>query len=130
MRSLRVCLALLSAVAAGVAIPTAQAETKPPNIVIFMTDDQGYADVGVFGAKGFTTPNLDRMAHEGRRFTDFHSAQPVCSASRTGLLTGCYPNRIGIHGALGPNSKVGISDGEMTLGQLVKQKGYATALYG
>ncbi len=54
----------------------------------------------------------------------------VCSASRAGLLTGCYPNRIGINGALGPNSKIGISDGEMTLAQLVKQKGYATAIYG
>src|ERR1043165_10266334 len=97
MRSLRVCLAILSVTAvAGLAAPIARAETKPPNIVIFMTDDQGYADVGVFGAKGFTTPNLDRMAHEGRRFTDFHSAQPVCSASRTGLLTGCYPNRVAL----------------------------------
>lgn len=101
-----------------------------PNVVIIFTDDQGYADVGVFGAKGFTTPNLDRMAAEGRRFTDFHAAQPVCSASRTGLLTGCYPNRVGIHGALGPGSRVGISDGEMTIAELVKQRGYATAIYG
>ena len=101
-----------------IAALAAHAADRPPNVIIIFTDDQGYADVGVFGAKGFTTPNLDRMAHEGRRFTDFHSAQPVCSASRTGLLTGCYPNRIGIHGALGPDSKIGISDGEMTLAQL------------
>jgi arylsulfatase len=103
---------------------------ESPNIVIIFTDDQGYADVGVFGARGFTTPNLDRMAAEGRRFTDFHVAQAVCSASRTALLTGCYPNRIGIHGALGPGSKHGIADGEMTLAELVKQRGYATAIYG
>ncbi len=103
---------------------------KPPNIVIIFTDDQGYADVGVFGAKGFQTPNLDRMASEGCIFRNFHVAQPVCSASRCALLTGCYPNRLGIHGALGPRSKVGISDGEMTLAQLVKQRGYATAIFG
>src|SRR3954454_22523985 len=84
-----------------------------PNIVIIFTDDQGYGDVGVFGAKGFTTPNLDRMAREGRTFTNFHSSQPVCSASRAGLLTGCYSNRIGIHGALGPAATVGIADTEM-----------------
>ncbi len=103
---------------------------KPPNIVIIFTDDQGYADVGVFGAKGFQTPNLDRMASEGCIFRNFHVAQPVCSASRCALLTGCYPNRLGIHGALGPRSKVGISDSEMTLAQLVKQRGYATAIFG
>src|SRR5215212_10627683 len=82
-----------------------------PNIVIILTDDQGYADVGVFGAKGFKTPNLDRLASEGRIFRNFHVAQPVCSASRTALLTGCYPNRLGIHGALGPGSRVSISNG-------------------
>src|ERR1051325_3432810 len=101
-----------------------------PNVVIIFTDDQGYADVGVFGAKGFITPNLDRLASQGRIFRNFHVAQPVCSASRCGLLTGCYPNRLGIHGALGPRSKVGITDNEMTLAQLVKQKGYATAIFG
>src|SRR2546426_10777979 len=101
-----------------------------PNIVIIFTDDQGYADVGVFGAKGFQTPNLDRLAGQGRIFRNFHVAQPVCSASRTALLTGCYPNRLGIHGALGPRSKVGISSDEMTLAELVKQRGYATAIFG
>ncbi len=106
------------------------AASRPPNIIIIFTDDQGYADVGVFGAKGFTTPNLDRMAAEGRKFTNFHVPQPVCSASRAGLLTGCYPNRIGIHGALGPNARHGIADTEMTLAQLVKQKGYSTGMAG
>jgi arylsulfatase len=101
-----------------------------PNIVIIFTDDQGYADVGVFGAKGFQTPNLDRLASQGCVFRNFHVAQPVCSASRAGLLTGCYPNRFGIHGALGPRSPVGISTNEMTLAELVKQRGYATAIFG
>jgi len=124
-------LALMVVLAAG-CIGTAHA-AKPavlPNIVIIFADDQGYADVGVFGAKGFRTPNLDRLAAEGCVFRNFHVAQPVCSASRAGLLTGCYPNRIGIHGALGPGSRVGISNEEMTLAQLVKQKGYATAIFG
>jgi len=101
-----------------------------PNFVIIFTDDQGYGDVGVFGAKGFTTPNLDRMAQEGRKFTNFHVPQPVCSASRAGLLTGCYPNRIGIHGALGPKAGIGLSHDEMTLAELVKQKGYMTGMAG
>jgi arylsulfatase len=110
---------------------SAQAASQDlPNIVIIFTDDQGYADVGVFGAKGFQTPNLDRLASQGCIFRNFHVAQPVCSASRTGLLTGCYPNRIGIHGALGPHSAVGISTNEMTLAELVKQRGYATAIFG
>ena len=103
---------------------------RQPNIVIIFTDDQGYADVGVFGAKGFETPNLDRMAAEGTKFTDFYVAQPVCSASRAGLLTGCYPNRVGILGALFPDSQHGIHDDEMTIAEVVKQRGYATAIYG
>ena len=112
-------------------VPVPAAGPNPlPNIVIIFTDDQGYADVGVFGAKGFQTPNLDHLATQGRIFRNFHVAQPVCSASRTALLTGCYPNRLGIHGALGPRSKVGISDNEMTLAELVKQRGYATAIFG
>jgi arylsulfatase A len=105
-------------------------EDRPPNIVIIFTDDQGYGDLGCFGAKGFATPNLDRLAREGRRFTNFHVAQPVCSASRAALLTGCYPNRIGIHGALGPNVKVGIADGETTIAEVLKTRGYATGMAG
>ena len=101
-----------------------------PNIVIIFTDDQGYGDLGTYGATQFTTPHLDRLAREGIRFTHFYSAQAVCSASRAGLLTGCYPNRIGISGALGPQSKVGIHDDEMTIAELVKQKGYATGIFG
>lgn len=103
---------------------------EKPNIVIIFCDDLGYGDIGAYGAKGYKTPHLDRLAAEGNRFTRFYSAQPVCSASRAALLTGCYPNRIGIRGALGPKSPVGINDNEMTLGELAKQRGYATAIYG
>jgi arylsulfatase A-like enzyme len=110
---------------------TAEAATgRPPNVVIVFTDDQGYADVGVFGAKGFRTPNIDRLAREGAVFRNFHVAQPVCSASRCALLTGCYPNRLGLHGALGPRSAVGLGSGETTLAELLKARGYATAIYG
>jgi arylsulfatase len=103
---------------------------RPPNVVIIFTDDQGYGDVGCYGAKGFQTPNLDRLAREGIRFTDFYVAQAVCSSSRTALLTGCYPNRLGIVGALGPKDRHGIHDDETTLGELCKSRGYATAAIG
>lgn len=108
---------------------TAAAE-RPPNIILIFTDDQGYGDVGVFGARGFATPNLDRLAREGVRFTNFHVAQAVCSASRAALLTGCYPNRLGIHGALGPNAAHGIAAPETTLPEMLKARGYATGMAG
>src|SRR5580704_684209 len=103
---------------------TALAADKLPNVVIILTDDQGYADVGKFGAVGFKTPNLDRMADEGVIFRNFHVAQPICSASRCALMTGCYPNRVGIHGALGPHAKIGLGTNEMTMAELFKQRGY------
>ena len=113
----------------GIAAPLTAAE-RPPNVVLIFADDLGYGDLGCYGATGWATPHLDRMAKEGVRFTDFHTAQPVCSASRAALLTGCYANRIGIHGALGPQARHGIADGELTLAELCKQKGYATGMVG
>ena len=103
---------------------------EPPNVVIVYCDDMGYADVGCFGARAYKTPNIDKLATQGMRFTDFYVAQAVCSASRTALLTGCYPNRVGILGALGPSSQVGIDDDEVTLAEIVKDRGYKTAIYG
>jgi arylsulfatase len=114
----------------GSSKPAAAESVALPNFVIVFCDDLGYGDVGVYGAQGYATPNIDRLAAEGTRFTRFYVAQAVCSASRAALLTGCYPNRIGIRGALGPRSKLGISDDEMTLAEVVKQKHYATAIYG
>ena len=107
-----------------------QAQKRPTNIVIIFIDDMGYTDIGPFGAKNYPTPNLDRMAEEGRKFTDFYVTQAVCSASRAGLLTGCYNVRVGILGALGPKATHGINPSEMTLAEVCKQKGYATACYG
>ena len=114
--------------------PAAAAENnareKLPNFVIVFTDDQGYQDVGCFGSPDIETPHIDRMAKEGMRFTNFYAAQAVCSASRAALITGCYPNRIGISGALGPRSNHGIHADELTIAEVVKQRGYATAIYG
>jgi arylsulfatase A-like enzyme len=103
---------------------------KAPNIVLIYMDDMGYGDLSCYGAMQYQTPNLDKMAHEGIRFTNFLTAQAVCSASRAALLTGCYPNRIGISGALMPYAKNGINDTEMTIAELLKQKGYATGIFG
>lgn len=107
-----------------------EASASTPNIIVIFMDDLGYADIGPFGARGYNTPNLDRMASEGRRFTDFVVASAVCSASRSALMTGCIHERIGFRGALGPNSMMGIAASEMTLAELCKQKGYATAIFG
>ncbi len=107
-----------------------QTKKNLPNIVLIFMDDMGYGDIGTYGAIDYQTPNLDNLATEGMRFTNFYAAQAVCSASRAGLLTGCYPNRIGISGALMPWAKHGLSDKEMTIAELLKQKGYATGMAG
>ncbi len=105
-------------------------DTTTPNVVIIFTDDQGYQDVGCFGATDIKTPHLDQMAKDGIRLTDFYAAQAVCSASRAGLLTGCYPNRLGIHGAFMPSSKHGLSLSETTIAEMLKGIGYKTGVFG
>src|SRR5690349_12902300 len=90
----------------------ARGADRPPNVVMIFVDDMGYGDLTCYGSKGPATPNLDRMAKEGVRFTDFYVAQAVCSASRCALLTGCYNVRLGILGALGPKAKVGLNPAE------------------
>ena len=129
MRRLLLALGSALAFAATLTAATPAASGPPPNVVLIYCDDLGYADIGPFGGRT-PTPHLDRLAREGTRFTRFYVAQPVCSASRAALMTGCYPNRIGIAGALSPNATVGISAGETTLAQLVKPRGYATAMFG
>ncbi|MFN5271839.1 MAG: sulfatase, partial [Planctomycetota bacterium] len=101
-----------------------------PNIIVVFADDLGYGDLGCYGQKAYKTPHIDSIAANGVRFTDFHSSQPVCSASRASLLTGCYANRIGIHGALGPAAKNGIHDDEVLLSEMLKSKGYNTCAVG
>ena len=100
------------------------------NIVLINLDDVGYGDFSFNGAYGYTTPNIDKMAAEGVRFTHFLAGQPISGASRAGLLTGCYPNRIGFAGAPGPDSNYGIHPDEMTIAEVLKQKGYSTAIFG
>ncbi|MGI9545553.1 MAG: sulfatase-like hydrolase/transferase, partial [Cyclobacteriaceae bacterium] len=102
----------------------------PPNIVIIFTDDQGYQDVGCFGSPDIKTPNLDKMASEGAKFTNFYVTQAVCSASRAALLTGCYSNRVGVSGAFGPNAGKGLHSNEVTIAEVLKPLGYSTAIYG
>lgn len=124
-----------AAVAVGIGSPTRTAvaeSTLPerPNIVVIFIDDLGYADIGPFGATAYKTPNLDRMAAEGRKFTDFHAATAVCSASRAALMTGCYSERVSIRGALRPKSDHGINADELTLAELCKERGYATGIVG
>ncbi len=104
--------------------------TDKYNIVLIFTDDQGYGDVGSFGATGFTTPNLDQMASEGMRFTNFYVAQAVCSASRAALMTGCYSNRVSILGALFPGAQIGLNEDEETIAELLQREGYATCAVG
>lgn len=100
-----------------------------PNLVLIYVDDAGYADTAPTGA-GFPTPNLDTLAREGTLYTSFHAAQPVCSASRAALLTGAYPNRIGITGALFPDDPIGLNPEEQTLAEVARSKGYRTAAFG
>jgi len=118
-------LFLGAAVAAAMAGPE-----RPPNVVLVFADDLGYGDLGCFGATAYRTPHLDRLAAEGVKFTDFYVSSPVCSASRSALLTGCYHERVGIQGALGPASASGIHPDETTLGELCRGQGYATAIIG
>lgn len=109
---------------------TGVAATDYTNFIIINLDDSGYGDFSCNGAYGYTTPNIDRLCGEGVRFTHFLAGQPISGASRAGLLTGCYPNRIGFAGAPGPDSNYGIAAEEETLGELLKKQGYSTAIFG
>ncbi|MCB0548175.1 MAG: sulfatase [Phaeodactylibacter sp.] len=101
-----------------------------PNFVFIFADDLGYGDLGCFGATDIYTPNIDRMAAEGVKFTDFYSASSVCSPSRAGLLTGRMPQRMGINGVFFPESFTGMPVEEVTIAQQLKKKGYATGVVG
>ncbi len=105
-------------------------KSAKPNVILIFMDDMGYGDLSSYGATGYSTPNIDRIGHEGARLTNFLAAQAVCSASRAALLTGCYPNRIGITGALFPNSPIGLNADETTLAEMFKEAGYSTGMIG
>lgn len=128
----KACLALLVTMQLWLVPASTQAASDPPpNIVFIFVDDQGYFDLGCYGATEVETPHIDTMASEGTRFTDYYAAAPICSPSRAGLLTGCYPRRVGneiwVHRA---DSRSGIHPNELTIAELFQDNGYATACIG
>lgn len=110
---------------------TINSVAQKPNIILINMDDMGYGDTEPYGSTGYATPNFNRLAKEGMRFTHFYAAQAVCSPSRAALLTGCYPNRIGMSGgALMPWSTKALNNKEETIASLLKKAGYTTAMFG
>ena len=110
---------------------TGALQAAKPNFIIIFADDQGYGDLSCFGSKTIRTPNIDRIAKEGRKFTSFMVASPVCTPSRSALLTGCYPKRVGMHQhVLFPSSTKGLNPKEHTIADHLKGQGYATACFG
>jgi arylsulfatase A len=105
------------------------ADVRAPNLVILFADDLGYGDLGCYGHPTIRTPNLDRMAAEGLKFTQYYG-MPVCTPSRAALLTGRLPIRSGLNRVLFPASTGGIPDDELTLAQALKARGYATMCIG
>lgn len=102
-----------------------------PNIIVILNDDQGYQDLGCYGSPDIKTPHIDQMASQGMRFTEFYVASPVCSASRAALLTGCYPNRVGVPGVFFPNrGHSGLNPEHVTMAEVLKTVGYRTKAVG
>ena len=122
--------ALIFSLLFAVAINSAAQNLKQPNIIIIINDDQGYQDLGCFGSPNINTPRIDQMAKEGMRFTDFYVASPVCSASRAALLTGSYPQRVGVPGVISASSAQGLKPEHITIAEVLKSVGYATAAVG
>ena len=108
----------------------ASAATERPNIILILTDDQGYNDLGCFGSDRIKTPHIDRMAAEGMRFTDFYVTAPICTPARASIMTGCYPSRVGLGTPLHTPDRIGLHEGEITLAERLKSQGYATACIG
>ncbi|NWK56489.1 sulfatase [Verrucomicrobiaceae bacterium N1E253] len=120
---------LLSCLIFGMLVCSSNA--RDPNVIIIFTDDQGYGDLGCYGSTSIKTPHLDQLAIEGMKLTDFHVPSPVCSPSRAGLLTGCYPKRVGMHRhVVFPFHRYGLHPDELTLADHLKANGYATACVG
>jgi arylsulfatase A len=124
LRSL-LLIGLFTAATSVVAAPA-----TPPNVILIYADDLAYADLSCTGAKDYATPHLDRMAKEGIRFTDFYVSSAVCSASRAALLTGKYHERLGVRGAFPPKSGKGLDPNEVTIAEMLRKAGYATAMAG
>ncbi len=125
---------LLSLVTSPASEASPTPDRRPPNIVVILADDLGYADLGCYGNPRNSTPHLDRLAREGMRFTDFHANGPMCSPTRAALLTGRYPQRVGIEAALYlmhfPAERHGLPASSSSLAQHLRTAGYATGLFG
>ncbi len=102
----------------------------PQNFILILMDDMGYGDLACYGNTLYTTPNLDQMAREGVRFTDFYACAPVCTPTRASVITGCYPQRVGLPRVLRNNARTGINPDEFTIAEILKSAGYNTACYG
>ena len=125
-KALLTCLLLLVSI---VGLGTASAQAPKPNVILILTDDLGYGDLGAYGATDIQTPNIDRLASEGIAFSNLHVA-PSCSISRVMFMTGSYAPRTGMSRNFTPSSTVGIHADEITLGELAKSAGYATGVFG
>lgn len=115
---------------AGLAALALAVASRPPNVVVIFCDDLGFGDLSCYGNRAYKTPNLDRMASEGMRFTNFYAASPACSPSRAALLTGCYPVRVSVPEVLGPDSETGLNPQETNIASMLRPLGYATACVG
>ncbi|MDG1242005.1 MAG: sulfatase [Opitutae bacterium] len=126
MNSLKIYIGAIALLASCFAVAS-----QKPNIIIVFNDDQGYQDLGCFGSPDIKTPHIDRMAEEGMKFTSFMVASPVCSASRAALLTGCYPNRVGVPNVFFPNTgALGLAPKHVTMAEVLKTVGYKTKAVG
>jgi len=131
---LRLLLAALVCLAASTLAaqhrPAPKAALARPNVILINMDDMGYGDTEPFGMTGIATPNFNRVAQQGTRFTHFNAGQPICTASRAALLTGCYPTRVGMSGVLLPTDHRALNPQEATIASLLKQAGYRTGMFG
>ena len=111
-------------------------ERDQPNLIVIFCDDLGYGDLGCYGSEKNRTPNVDQLAKSGIMFTDFYSSSPVCTPSRSSLMTGCYARRVGMHEdytghwVLIPRSRRGLNPDELTVAEALQSAGYATACIG
>src|SRR4051812_27935884 len=126
MRSLIIALCCALALVSSVRA----ADSRPPNIIHIVGDDIGYDDFGCYGAPRIKTPNIDKLAGQGMRFTSFYAPSPTCTPSRAAMMTGCYAERVGVNRVLFPNDTIGLNPSEITIAELLKTRGYATACIG
>jgi arylsulfatase len=130
MKSIITSLLAIAIVAACFSFKKPPPPAEKPNVIIIFMDDMGYGDLECYAGTPWRTPHINQLAAQGMRFTYFYVAQAVCSASRAALLTGCYSNRVGIHGALMPNSRIALDTSEQTIAEVLKEQGYNTGMVG